>query len=70
MADPVTTFEGLSAVAATLGNVGPGIGIVGPMNNYLPFTDLSKLFMVFLMWVGRLEIIPVFVLLTGAYWRS
>ncbi len=70
MSESLTILEGASAVAATLGNVGPGVGIVGPMNNYLPFTDASKLFMVFLMWIGRLEIIPVFVLLTGSYWRS
>jgi trk system potassium uptake protein TrkH len=66
----LTVFEGLSGVAATLGNVGPGVGAIGPMNNYEIFPDTTKLFMVFLMWVGRLEIIPVFVLLTGAYWRS
>ena len=70
LADPVPLFDIVSATAATLGNVGPGFGVVGPMNNYLPFTDLSKLVMVFLMWVGRLEILPVFVLLTRAYWRS
>ena len=66
----ISAFEGMSAVAATLGNVGPGVGAVGPMNNYLVFPDTTKLFMVFLMWIGRLEIIPVFVLLTDAYWRS
>jgi trk system potassium uptake protein TrkH len=66
----IPLFDIVSAVASTLGNVGPGFGVVGPMNNYLPFPDTSKLFMVFLMWIGRLEIIPVFVLLTGAYWRS
>lgn len=66
----VSAFEGMSAVAATLGNVGPGMGVVGPMNNYLLFPDTSKLLMVFLMWVGRLEIFPVFVLLTRPYWRS
>ncbi|MHB9285514.1 TrkH family potassium uptake protein [Halobacteriales archaeon Cl-PHB] len=63
-------FEAMSAVAATLGNVGPGFGVVGPMANYLDFPATSKLFMTFLMWIGRLEILPVFVLLTGAYWRS
>jgi len=62
--------EGLSAVAATLGNVGPGLGDLGPMGNYLGFPWTSKLFMIFLMWVGRLEIFPVFVLLTVAFWRS
>jgi trk system potassium uptake protein TrkH len=63
-------FETMSAVAATLGNVGPGFGIVGPMNSYLNFPATSKLFMVFLMWIGRLEIIPVMVLLTRSYWQT
>ena len=63
-------FEAMSAVAATLGNVGPGFGTLGPMNSYLNFPRTSKLFMVFLMWIGRLEILPVLVLLTPAYWRT
>jgi trk system potassium uptake protein TrkH len=66
----LSTLEGASAVAATVGNVGPGFGVVGPMQNYLDFPPTSKLLMVFLMWIGRLEILPVLVLLTGAYWRS
>ncbi|UPW01124.1 TrkH family potassium uptake protein [Halorussus gelatinilyticus] len=66
----LVALDAMSAVAATLGNVGPGFGIVGPMNSYLPFPATSKLFMVFLMWIGRLEILPVLVLLTPAYWRS
>ena len=66
----LTVFESMSAVAATLGNVGPGFGTVGPMQSYLGFSRLSKLYMVFLMWVGRLEILPVLVLLTRSYWRS
>ncbi|SHG98674.1 TrkH family potassium uptake protein [Halobaculum gomorrense] len=64
-----TVLETMSAVAATLGNVGPGFGIVGPMGGYLAFTDIGTLYMVFLMWVGRLEIIPVLVCLTPEYWR-
>ena len=60
----------MSAVAATLGNVGPGFGAVGPMGSYLAFSAPAKLFMVALMWAGRLEIIPVLVLLTPEYWRS
>ena len=66
----LSAFEAMSAVAATLGNVGPGIGVVGPMNHFIPFPATSKLFMVFLMWIGRLEIFPVAVLLTRAYWRT
>lgn len=66
----IAPLDGFSAVAATLGNIGPGVGIVGPMNNYLPFPSTSKLAMVVFMWIGRLEIFPVLVLLTRAYWKS
>ncbi|MFB6134560.1 MAG: TrkH family potassium uptake protein [Halanaeroarchaeum sp.] len=66
----LTFLEGWTATAATLGNVGPGFGAVGPMENYLRFPPTSKLAMVVLMWVGRLEIFPVLVLLTRAYWRT
>ena len=66
----VTAFEAMSAVAATLGNVGPAFGTAGPMNSYLQFPRTSKLLMTFLMWLGRLEILPVLVLLTPAYWRT
>ncbi|WP_277553165.1 TrkH family potassium uptake protein [Halobaculum limi] len=64
-----TVLEVFSAAATTLGNVGPGFGIIGPMGGYLAFSDVSTLFMVFLMWIGRLEIIPVLVCLTPEYWR-
>ena len=70
VAETVTAFDAMSAVAATIGNVGPGFGVVGPMSNYLVFTNSSKLLMIGLMWVGRLEIIPVLVLVTNTYWRS
>jgi len=66
----IDVLEAMSATASTLGNVGPGFGSLGPFGSYLEFSDASKLFMVFLMWVGRLEILPVLVLFTGAYWRS
>ncbi|XGI83000.1 TrkH family potassium uptake protein [Halorutilales archaeon Cl-col2-1] len=66
----ISLLEAASAVAATLGNVGPGFGAVGPMNNYAFFSDTTKLFMVVLMWAGRLEIIPVLVVLTPSYWTS
>ena len=65
----MTTLEALSACLATLGNIGPGFGFLGPFGSYLSFPWTSKLFMVFLMWIGRLEIIPVMVLFTGAFWR-
>ncbi|KTG14801.1 TrkH family potassium uptake protein [Haloferax profundi] len=65
----LSVLESMSAVAATLGNVGPGFGLVGPMGSYLDFSNSSKLYMVILMWMGRLEILPVFVLFTPEYWR-
>jgi trk system potassium uptake protein TrkH len=68
--ETLTVLEGMSAAASTIGNVGPGFGDLGPFGSYLWFPDTSKLLMVFLMWVGRLEIIPVLVLLTTGYWRS
>jgi trk system potassium uptake protein TrkH len=68
--ETLSVLEAGSAVAATIGNVGPGFGAIGPMNNYLGFPAPSKLLMVGLMWVGRLEVIPVLVVLTRAYWTS
>ncbi len=66
----LSLLEAMSTIAAILGNVGPGFGVVGPMNSYLPFSRPAKLFMVFLMWIGRLEIITVLVLLAPSFWRS
>ena len=66
----LSVLEAMSASASTIGNVGPGFGSLGPFGSYLQFPATSKLLMVFLMWVGRLEIIPVLVLLTSGYWRS
>ena len=66
----VEPFEAISAAAATLGNVGPAFGFAGPMGSYEPFSDLSKAIMTALMWLGRVEIIPVIVLFTKSYWRA
>ncbi|GAB3673502.1 TrkH family potassium uptake protein [Halopiger thermotolerans] len=61
----------VSASIATLGNIGPGLGTVtGPMGGYSEFPTTSKLLMILYMWIGRLEIFPVLVLLTRAYWQS
>ncbi|GAB6136268.1 TrkH family potassium uptake protein [Thermococcus prieurii] len=66
---PIPLADAMSAVAATLGNIGPGIGAVGPMANYLIFPTGTKILMFFLMWLGRLEIVTALVLFTRAYWR-
>ncbi|MFC4452053.1 MULTISPECIES: TrkH family potassium uptake protein [Halobacteriales] len=66
----VSEFEAMSAAAATFFNIGPAFGIAGPLESYEPFPRSTKLVMTFLMWVGRIEIIPVLVLLTPSYWQS
>lgn len=65
----LTTIETLSASIATLGNLGPGFGRLGPFGNYLFFPATSKLLMVVLMWLGRLEVIPVLVIFTRSFWE-
>jgi trk system potassium uptake protein TrkH len=66
----LSPFEAIAAAATTLGNVGPGFGFAGPFGSFQPFSDLSKLIMIGLMWMGRLEIIPVLVLFSRSYWRA
>jgi len=66
----IRPIDGIAASAAALGNVGPGVGIAGPMGSFDPYGTASKLVMIALMWIGRLEIIPVAVLLTRSYWRA
>ena len=58
-----------SAVAACISNIGPGIGLVGPMGNYEMFSDFSKLLLSFDMLVGRLEIYPMLILFLPSTWR-
>ncbi|MGI8478668.1 MAG: TrkH family potassium uptake protein [Gaiellaceae bacterium] len=62
--------EAVSATATTLGNVGPGLGFLGPMGSYETFSEPSKAILVILMWLGRLELLPVVVLFTRSYWRA
>ena len=62
-------LDALAASATTLGNIGPAFGIAGPMGSFAELGDVSKLTMIGLMWAGRLEIVPVVVLLTRHYWR-
>ena len=63
-------LDAVAASASMIGNVGPAFGFAGPMGSFEPFSDVSMGIMIVLMWLGRLEIIPVAVLLTRAYWRA
>jgi trk system potassium uptake protein TrkH len=58
-----------SAVASAIGNVGPGLGDLGPASNYLGVPAGGKWLLSFLMIVGRLEIFPVLLLFTRELWR-
>ncbi len=59
----------VGAVAATLGNIGPGIGQVGPSLNYADIHPAGKWFLSFLMLVGRLELFTVLVIFSPMFWR-
>ena len=66
----LTAFEAVGASAACIGNVGPAFGFAGPFGSYEPMSDLSTGILTMLMWLGRMEIIPVAVLLSRNYWRG
>ena len=58
-----------TASAVTIGNIGPGLGAVGPTQNFAFFSGADKLLMAVLMWVGRLEVYSIAALFTRAFWR-
>jgi trk system potassium uptake protein TrkH len=60
----------LGAVATCLGNVGPGIGRVGPVDNFSFFTPSAKIFLSFIMLLGRLELFTILILFTPFFWRA
>ena len=59
-----------SAVAASLNNIGPGLGVLGPHGNYAEFSEQGKLLLALLMLMGRLELFAILVLLVPSFWRS
>jgi trk system potassium uptake protein len=64
--DPVTAS---SSVATCMAGIGPGLGTVGPMNNFAHLPETGKVVLSFLMILGRLEIITVFTLFTRSFWK-
>ncbi len=63
----VTNF---TAVATTINNVGPGLDLVGPTQNFGFFSDTSKLVLIFNMLAGRLELFPVLLLFSPVTWKK
>ena len=59
-----------SAVAATLNNIGPGLGLFGPQQNYAILAPQSKILLAILMLLGRLELFAILVLFVPSFWRS
>ena len=60
----------LSSVTACIGNIGPGLGAVGPTGNFADFSILSKLLLSLTMLLGRLEIFPLLLTLTPVLYRT
>jgi trk system potassium uptake protein len=65
--DFVTAF---GAVAATIGNIGPGFGTVGPVENYAHLPSLGKWLLIWCMLLGRLEIYTLLIFLVPEFWRK
>lgn len=65
--DLITNF---TAVAATINNIGPGLEMVGPTQNFGMFSDFSKYVLMFDMLAGRLELFPLLILFHPAIWRD
>ena len=59
----------ITSVAATLGNVGPGFGVVGAIGNYSTLSNLSKIVLSMCMIIGRLEIYPILLLGMPSFWK-
>ena len=65
--DFITAF---GAVAASIGNIGPGFGAVGPVGNYAQIPDVGKWLLIWCMLLGRLEIYTMLILLIPAFWKK
>lgn len=65
----VDMITSTTSVAATLNNIGPGLGLVGPMANYALMHPFAKVVLIVMMVVGRLELFSILIPLTRAFWR-
>ena len=68
-AEDLPIITAISACAASIGNVGPGLGEVGPAGNYAGLSSFTKVVLSFLMIIGRLELFTILVIFTPAFWR-
>lgn len=70
LTDPIDYLTAMSAVIATLMNIGPGFGAVGPSENFAFFSDAGKWFLSWNMLVGRLEMFSALVIFLPAFWKK
>lgn len=67
---PEKLIDCTSAVVATLNNIGPGVGELGPTENYADFSLAGKFLLTILMLLGRLELFAILVLFVPSFWRN
>jgi len=60
----------LSTAVATVGNIGPGFSLTGPVQNYAFFSDMDKIILSFAMIIGRLEFYTVLLLFSRSFWKK
>ncbi|MDN6626789.1 MAG: TrkH family potassium uptake protein [Pisciglobus halotolerans] len=63
-------LSAFSAIVATLNNIGPGLGMVGPASSFAGLNDFSKILLSFVMLAGRLEIFPMIILFSPRTWKK
>ena len=66
----VDFLTSLGAVAATIGNIGPGFGMVGPVENFAQIPTMGKWLLAWCMLLGRLEIYTLIILIVPEFWRK
>jgi trk system potassium uptake protein TrkH len=69
LVDNMDYVSGMSSVIATLMNIGPGFGAVGPSGNYAHISDVGKWFLSWNMLVGRLEMFSALVIFYPSFWK-
>lgn len=69
LTDDLDAASAMSATVASLMNIGPGFGAVGPSHTFAPLSDAGKVFLAWLMLVGRLEMFTALVVFYPAFWR-
>lgn len=65
--DFTTSF---TASLACISSIGPGLGVIGPVGSYAPFSDFSKIILTVIMLFGRLEFYPLLILISPATWQK